>query len=89
MIGLTNLSTLPQLREYSSHRISSWDVNGGNEDRWTIQPRETRVLAELEGAACIKHIWMTLGLPLEDYTRRIILRVYWDECQQPSVECPI
>jgi hypothetical protein len=64
MIGLTNLSTLPRLREYSSHRISSWDISGGNEDRWTIQPKETCILAELEGAACIKHIWMTLGLPL-------------------------
>jgi hypothetical protein len=89
MIGLTNLSTLPQLREYSSHRISSWDISGGNDDRWTIQPQATRILAELQGPACIKHIWMTLGLPLEDYTRRIILRIYWDECQQPSVECPI
>jgi hypothetical protein len=32
---------------------------------------------------------MTLGLPQEDYCRRIILRFYWDDSPEPSVECPI
>jgi|TARA_B100000809_G_scaffold245662_1_gene272850 hypothetical protein len=32
---------------------------------------------------------MTLGIPQEDYCRRIIIRMYWDDCPEPSVECPI
>jgi hypothetical protein len=32
---------------------------------------------------------MTLGIPQEDYCRRIIIRMYWDDCPAPSVECPI
>ena len=32
---------------------------------------------------------MTLGLPTEDYCRRIVLRMYWDGRAEPSVECPI
>ncbi len=89
MIGCTSLSSLPSLRDYTSHRVSSYDVSGGNNDYWRIESGSKKVLAEIEGAGCIKHIWMTLGLPKEDYCRRIVLRIYWDNCQDPSVECPI
>ncbi len=89
MIGCTTLGSLTQLRDYTSHRISSWDTKGGNADFWRIAAGEKRVLARIEGPGCIKHIWMTLGIPAEDYCRRIILRIYWDGCPEPSVECPI
>ena len=89
MIGLTSLASLPKLRDYTSHRVSSYDVTGGNRDAWRIEPGTKRVVAEIEGPACIKHIWMTLGIPNEDYCRRIVLRMYWDDCKDPSVECPI
>ena len=89
MIGKTSLASLPKLRDYTSHRISSWDTSGGNADMWRIQPGETRVLADIDGPGCIKHIWMTLGIKQEDYCRRIVLRMYWDGCKEPSVECPI
>jgi len=89
MIGMTTLSSLPRLRDCTSHRISTYDVTGGNADYWSIQPGETRTLGEIEGAGCIKHIWMTLGIPQEDYTRRIVLRMFWEGAKQPSVECPI
>lgn len=89
MIGQTSLSSLPELRDYSSHRISSYNTTGGNADRWGIEAGARKVLAEIEGPGCIKHIWMTLGIPAEDYCRRIVLRMYWDDCRMPSVECPI
>ncbi len=89
MIGKTSLGSLPRLREYSSHRISSWDTTGGNGDAWSIPPGEKRVLAEIEGPGCIKHSWTTLGLKAEDYCRRVVIRIYWDGCKEPSVECPI
>ena len=89
MIGQTSLASLPSLRDYASHRISSWDEAGGNADMWNIKGGEKRVLAEINGPGCIKHIWMTLGIKAEDYCRRIVLRMYWDDCKEPSVECPI
>jgi len=89
MIGPTSLASLPKLREYTSHRISSWDATGGNEDWWIIPAGERKVLAEINGPGCIKHIWSTLGIPNEDYCRRIVIRIYWDDCPEPSVECPI
>lgn len=89
MIGKTSLASLPRLRDYTSHRISSWDVTGGNGDAWPIPAGEKKVLAEIDGPGCIKHIWMTLGIKSEDYCRKIVLRMYWDGCKEPSVECPI
>lgn len=89
MIGQTSLASLPKLRDYTSHRVSSWDTSGGNADMWRIEPGEKRVLADIGGPACIKHIWMTLGIKQEDYVRRIVLRMYWDDCPEPSIECPI
>lgn len=89
MIGKTSLASLPKLRDCTSHRASSWDQTGGNGDAWRIEPGERRVLADIEGPGCIKHIWMTLGIKQQDYCRRIVLRMYWDDCPEPSVECPI
>jgi hypothetical protein len=89
MIGYSSLASLPKLRNYTSQRISSYDKTGGNRDRWYINSGETKILADINGPACIKHIWMTVGIPKEDYLRRIILRFYWNGAVEPSVECPI
>lgn len=50
-----------------------------------IQAGETRVLADAEGPGAITHIWMT---PTGHF-RHSILRVYWDDSETPSVECPV
>ena len=89
MIGNTSLSSLPRLRDYTSRRISSYDTSGGNADSWLIEAGEKKTLVEINGPGCIKHIWTTLGLPAEDYCRRIVLRFCWDGSKEPSVECPI
>ena len=59
-LGLGSLAGLARLRDYKSRRVSSWDRSGGNRDFVPIAPGETRVLGEIAGAGCIKHIWMTL-----------------------------
>jgi len=89
MIGRTSLASLPCLRDYTSHRVSSYDKSGGNKDYWSIEAKEKRILADIQGPGCIKHIWMTLGIPQEDYCRKIVLRIYWDNSQDASVECPV
>ena len=51
----------------------------------SVNPGETLVLADLEGAGAIQQIWMT---PTGNY-RFSILRFYWDGEATPSVEVPI
>jgi len=50
-----------------------------------IQPGETFTIAEIEGSGAIQHIWMT---PTGNW-RFSILRIYWDDETEPSVECPV
>ena len=47
------------LRDARSARASSWDRTGGNQDWITLPAGQTRVLADLPGAGCIKHIYWT------------------------------
>jgi hypothetical protein len=50
-----------------------------------IQPGETVTLAEIIGSGAIQHIWMT---PTGNW-RFSIIRIYWDDETEPSVECPV
>jgi hypothetical protein len=50
-----------------------------------IKPGETFTLAEIDGSGAIQHIWMT---PTGVW-RYSILRIYWDDEKEPSVECPV
>jgi Protein of unknown function (DUF2961) len=50
-----------------------------------IQPGECREIANIDGFGAIQQIWMTPG----GNWRFSILRIYWDDQEQPSVECPI
>ncbi len=50
-----------------------------------IEPGETKTIADISGPGAIQQIWMT---PTYHF-RFMILRIYWDDQQQPSVECPI
>lgn len=58
---------------------------------WKVNPYikiakgETFTLAEIDGSGAINHIWMT---PTGNW-RFSILRIYWDDEKDPSVECPV
>jgi hypothetical protein len=58
---------------------------------WKVSPcvripaGETFTLADIEGSGAIQQIWMT---PTGAW-RHSILRIYWDDQEQPSVECPV
>jgi hypothetical protein len=58
---------------------------------WKVSPSihikagTTFTLAEIQGPGCIQQIWMT---PAGNW-RRSILRFYWDDETEPSVECPV
>jgi hypothetical protein len=50
-----------------------------------IEPGQTFTLADVTGPGAIQHVWMT---PTGRW-RSSILRIYWDDQSQPSVECPV
>jgi hypothetical protein len=50
-----------------------------------IEPGQTFTLADIAGPGAIQHVWMT---PTGRW-RSSILRIYWDDQAQPSVECPV
>lgn len=58
---------------------------------WKVSPSidiasgEERVLADISGSGAIQQIWMTPG----GNWRFSIIRIYWDDQEQPSVECPV
>ena len=58
---------------------------------WKVNPfikiaaGEIRTIADIDGPGAIQQIWMT---PTGTW-RYSILRIYWDDQEQPSVECPV
>lgn len=50
-----------------------------------IQPGATFTIAEINGSGAIQHIWMT---PTGNW-RYSIIRIYWDDEKEPSVEVPV
>ncbi len=59
-----------------------------------LQPREKRNVAMLDGAGCIKHIFVTCGghpkrNPMPMANRKMILRIYFDGEETPYVEAPV
>lgn len=89
----TSSSMLDQLTIPStgqSKRSSSTDSNfNGNGDSKEIFPGQTIVLADLEGPGIIKHIWNTSASLNPFSLRALVLRIYWDGSEKPSVEVPL
>ncbi|MCU0644506.1 MAG: DUF2961 domain-containing protein [bacterium] len=87
--GFDNLlEGLIRKQDYRANRISSYDVTGENRDFLSIEPGKTVTLAEINGPAIIHHIWVTISAE-PFYGKKIVLRMYWDDEEQPSVEAPI
>ena len=87
-----DLDNLPFLRNYTSARASSADTSGANDDgngRNRIRPGETRTIASLTGPGVISHLWFTINTTDRWHLKNIVLRMYWDGENTPSVETPI
>jgi hypothetical protein len=91
MIG-TSLRDLYKTREGKRGRISSYDRTGGNKDYLEVLPGQTIDICNINGSGCITHIWMTMA-PIEQSElylyRKVVLRMFWDGEENPSVQAPI
>ena len=58
-----------------------------------IKSGENKLLADIKGPAIIEHIWMTVTNKISDKNcfvlRDLILRMYWEDEDKPSIECPL
>ena len=59
---------------------------------WKVSPsivipgNSTATLAEIAGPGAIQHIWLTVH---PTWWRRLVLRIWWDDEETPSVETPL
>ncbi|HOK09578.1 MAG TPA: DUF2961 domain-containing protein [Candidatus Hydrogenedens sp.] len=92
VVAKTLAESLADEKDFTAHRISSYDRTGGNADGMQEQPiaiGETRTLAKIEGAGAITHIWVTISSKDPNHLKNLVLRMYWDGETNPSVESPI
>lgn len=92
-------ASIAQLRDVASGRASSYDRTGRNDDWWLIPPGESVAIADIPGPGRVTHMWMTqfasdvLGPGWEvadpDVLRNILIRITWDEEEQPAVIVPL
>jgi len=60
--------------------------------KWKVRPciwlpvNSTATVLDADGPGMIRHFWMTFD---KKYVRDLIIRMYWDGEETPSVECPL
>ena len=80
---------LSRQQTYVAHRASSTDPTGANADFRSVAPGTTLTVLDVDGPGTISHIWFTIADSEPYHLKRIVLRIYWDQEQSPSVEAPI
>jgi len=88
--ALNDSLDLARTKTYSSARVSSGNrFVASNDDSKRIMPGETLVMADLQGAGMVSHIWLTVADNEFAWPRLLRLRVYYDGYKTPSVDAPI
>ena len=61
---------------------------------WKVSPflrigaGETATLMDVKGPGIIQHMWLVEDEAAKDMNRAMVIRLYWDGEDEPSVECP-
>ena len=87
--GIASLTTLPSPHDYRQRRSSSYDRTGGNDDFRVVPPGQAITVLDQNGPGEISHVWFTIADKEKYHLKRIVLRMYWDDESEPSVEAPI
>lgn len=86
--GLLDALTRPQAYEARRASSSNEDLTK-NGDARPIPPGETLVLMDEAGPGVITHFWNTVGAEDLFYGRSLVLRIYYDGAEHPSVQAPL
>ena len=79
--GKGGMATEGALDMYARELGQGWKVSPSIK----LEKGGERVIADIEGPGIIKHMWIVGRIPC---TRQIILRIYYDGSDKPSVEVP-
>jgi len=87
--GEYRLPEYARKQNYVSLKQSSSDRTGRNHDSWPIDPGATKEIFTTSGPGVITHIWFTISADSSYHLKEIVLRIYWDGNEKPSVETPV
>ncbi len=87
--NILSISRLPYLKKSKMIQVSSYDTTGGNADFITVKKGAVATLANVAGPGVVTQFWCTISSRDPYFLRRIVLRMYWDGENNPSVEVPI
>ena len=81
-------------REGKRKRASSYDTEGGNLDFVMLNPGSSYPIFNIDGTGCITHIFTTMEAVIQKgpsfmLERKLIIRMFWDDEENASVEAPI
>ncbi|MGO9994711.1 MAG: glycoside hydrolase family 172 protein [Steroidobacteraceae bacterium] len=84
------LSNLADPRPGTAMHEGSWDRQHQNNDSRSLKPGEVLTIFQHQGAGVVHRLWITIS-PRTDVSllSQVILRMYWDGDEYPSVETPI
>ncbi|MDP4282189.1 MAG: DUF2961 domain-containing protein [Bacteroidota bacterium] len=85
---ILNPGYLPYLKPSKLILLSSYDTTGGNNDFISIPTGKTQTLFKVVGPGIITRVWFRLKSEDPYYLRRILIKIYWDNETDPSVEVP-
>jgi hypothetical protein len=77
------------LHNYRTLKQSSFDRTGGNNDAWRIEPGATYEVFKSAGPGIITHIWYTIAARSGHHLKELVMRIYWEGNDKPSVEVPV
>jgi hypothetical protein len=80
---------LPYLKDSKLIQVSSHDTTGGNNDMITMAAGREATILHVAGPGVITRIWFRIDSDDPYYLRRILLKIYWDKENDPSVEVPL
>ncbi len=84
-----HLPNYARLQDYRTLKQSSYDRTGGNRDFWRIEPGQSLDVFQSEGPGIITHVWFTIASQSEHHLKELVLRMYWEGNEKPSVETPV
>ena len=85
-----SLDALTLAQPYEAHRESSSAADlASNGDAVSIPPGGTITLLDADGPGMVTHFWNTIAAFDPFYGRSVVLRIYYDGNEHPSVQAPL
>ena len=79
-----NAAAAPEPKPIPTALHAIWAAAGNAVPAVWVDPGQTFELADIKGPGAIQSIWITGSI-----SRNFILRMYWDDQEQPAVEAPL